>query len=84
MDLATLGGLVGGFVLLLAALLLAGSHGSSHGVSLGQFVDPPAAIMVFGGGLCVVLISVPLKVFLGLPEDLDEALLQPSRRPAGS
>jgi chemotaxis protein MotA len=70
MDLATLGGLVGGFVLLLAALLLAGSHGSGHGVSLGQFVDPPAAIMVFGGGLCVVLISVPLKVFLGLPKIL--------------
>ena len=56
MDLATLGGLVGGFVLLLTALFIAGSHGSG-GVSLGQFVDRPAAIMVFGGGLCVVLTS---------------------------
>ena len=68
MDFATLGGIVGGFVLMLAALILAGSHGGSHGVSLGQFVDPPAAIMVVGGGLCVVLTSVPLKIFLGLPK----------------
>ena len=70
MDIATLGGIIGGFVLLLAALIVAGSHGGSHGVSLGQFVDPPAAIMVFGGGLCVVLTSVPLKTFLGLPKIL--------------
>lgn len=66
MDLATVAGIVGGFVLMLVALLIAGSHGG--GVSLGQFVDPPAAIMVLGGGLCVVMTSVPLKVFLGLPK----------------
>jgi hypothetical protein len=29
---------------MLVALFIAGSHGS--GVALGQFVDPPAAIMV--------------------------------------
>jgi chemotaxis protein MotA len=66
MDIATVGGVLGGFFLLVAALLLAGSHGG-HGVSLGQFVDWPALIMVLGGGLCVVLTSVPLKIFLGLP-----------------
>ncbi|MEX2140330.1 MAG: MotA/TolQ/ExbB proton channel family protein [Pirellulales bacterium] len=67
MDLGTLGGLIGGFVLLLVALIMAASHGGSA-VSLGQFIDPPAAILVLGGGLCVVMISVPLKVFLGLPK----------------
>jgi chemotaxis protein MotA len=67
MDLGTIGGLVGGFVLLLVALIMAASHGGSD-VSLGQFVDPPAAILVLGGGLCVVMISVPLRVFLGLPK----------------
>ena len=41
MDIATLGGIVGGFVLMLAALILAGSHGG-QGVSLGQFVDRTA------------------------------------------
>ena len=66
MDIATIGGIGGGFGLLLVALFLAGSHGG--GVSLGQFVDPPAAIMVVGGGLCVVLTSVPLKIFLNLPK----------------
>jgi chemotaxis protein MotA len=67
MDIATLAGIAGGFVLLLTALLLAGSHGG-HGVSLGQFVDWPALIMVVGGGLCVVLTAVPLKIFLSLPQ----------------
>jgi len=50
---------------MVVALFIAGSHGG--GVSMGQFVDPPAAIMVLGGGLCVVLASVPLKTFLSLP-----------------
>lgn len=67
MDIATIIGLFGGFAMLLMALLMAASHGES-GLSLGQFVDPPAAIMVVGGGLCVVLTSVPLRVFLSLPK----------------
>ncbi len=66
MDIATVAGIAGGFILMIIALFIAGSHGG--GVSLGQFVDPPAAIMVIGGGLCVVMTSVPLKVFLGLPK----------------
>lgn len=68
MDIATLAGIGGGFTLMLVALLLAGSHGNGHGVSLGQFIDPPAAIMVLGGGLCVVMTSVPLKKFLSMPK----------------
>lgn len=68
MDIATLGGIIGGFVLMIVALLLAGSHGNGHGVSLGQFIDPPAAIMVLGGGLCVVMTSVPIAKFLSLPK----------------
>src|SRR6187402_3219503 len=68
MDIATIVGIAGGLILMLVALLLAGSHGG--GVSLGQFIDPPAAIMVLGGGLCVVMTSVPLKVFLSLPKIL--------------
>ncbi len=67
MDIATIVGIIGGGLLTLLALILAGSHGGG-GVSLGQFVDPPAAVMVLGGGLCVVLTAVPLKTFLGLPK----------------
>jgi chemotaxis protein MotA len=67
MDIATIIGIVGGGLLTLLALILAGSHGGG-GVSLAQFIDPPAAIMVIGGGMCVVLTAVPLKLFLGLPK----------------
>ena len=49
MDIATVAGIIGGFVLLLSALFLAGSHGS--GVSLGQFIDPPAAILARSSAL---------------------------------
>src|SRR5262245_11444287 len=73
MDIATVAGIAGGFILMLIALFIAGSHGG--GVSLGQFVDPPAAIMVGGGGLCVVMTSVPLKIFLGLPKILMKLVL---------
>ncbi|HWB11079.1 MAG TPA: MotA/TolQ/ExbB proton channel family protein [Pirellulales bacterium] len=68
MDFATIVGIGGGFTLMIVALLLAGSHGSGHGLSFGQFIDPPAAIMVLGGGLCVVMTSVPLQKFLTLPK----------------
>lgn len=66
MDIATVLGIVGGACLMFTALIMAGGHGG-HGLSLGQFVDPPAAILVLGGGLCVVMTSVPLKVFVSLP-----------------
>jgi chemotaxis protein MotA len=46
-------------------------------VSLAQFIDPPAAIMVLGGGLCVVLTSVPLKQFLSLPKIMLKLVLSP-------
>lgn len=66
MDLATFTGVLGGFTLMLITLLMAGSHGGRV-LSLTQFIDPPAALLVFGGGLCVVLTSTPLRVVLQLP-----------------
>jgi chemotaxis protein MotA len=70
MDLASLIGVLMGFGMMLVALVLAGMHGDGQGIALGQFVDPPALVMVLGGGLSVVLTSVPLKFFLGLPRVL--------------
>ncbi|HUY91746.1 MAG TPA: MotA/TolQ/ExbB proton channel family protein [Pirellulales bacterium] len=69
MDLATFIGIVGGFTLMLAALLLAGSQGGRI-LTITQFIDPPAAMLVFGGALCVVLTSTPLRVVLQLPKIL--------------
>ena len=74
MDLASLIGVIMGFGLMFVALILAGSHGGG-GVALGQFVDPPALVMVVGGGLSVVLTSVPLKFFLGLPRVIKKIFL---------
>jgi chemotaxis protein MotA len=74
MDIATIGGIAGGFTLMVIALFVAGSHGGGHGVSLGQFVDIPALIMVVGGGLCVVLTSVPLKTFFKLPKTMKKLM----------
>ena len=78
MDIATVAGIVGGFTLMLVALFIAGSHGGGQGISLGQFIDPPAAIMVLGGGLCVVMTSVPLKKFLAMPKMMMKLLVNKS------
>lgn len=72
MDIATLAGLVGGAVLTLLAVLMASGSGQSF--SLAQFIDPPALLLVLGGGLCVVMASVPLRVFLTLPKLLVKLL----------
>lgn len=70
MDIASLMGVIMGFTCMLVALILAGMHGGGHGVSLGQFVDPPALLMVVGGGLAVVMTSVPIRFFLSFPKVL--------------
>ena len=79
MDIATVGGLVGGLLLMLAALFIAG--GSGQTVALAQFVDPPAALLVFGGGLCVVLASVPMREFRKLPSILRKLVFPKSSNP---
>lgn len=66
MDLSTVGGVLASLLLLVSALWIASGH-EGAGFSLGQFVDYPAALLVFGGGLAVVLTSVPLRVFARLP-----------------
>lgn len=70
MDLASLIGVCLGFGMMVLALFLAGSHGEGSAISPGQFFDPPALLMVVGGGIAVVLTSVPMKQFLSLPRVL--------------
>jgi chemotaxis protein MotA len=82
MDLASIVGVVMGFGLMILSLLLAAGQGSGHGVSPGQFFDPPALVMVLGGGLAVVLTSVPLKSFLSLPKVIRKIFLNQPQQPA--
>ncbi|PCJ26638.1 MAG: flagellar motor protein PomA [SAR86 cluster bacterium] len=57
MDIATLGGLLGAFAVVIVAILLGGP--------LGLFVDAPSLFIVFGGTLMVVLTKFNLSQFLG-------------------
>lgn len=52
LDFATLGGVVGAFSLIAAAIVLGGSPGA--------FIDAPAVLIVFGGTLMVTAISYSL------------------------
>ncbi|MHC1750489.1 MAG: motility protein A [Cellulosilyticaceae bacterium] len=56
MDIATLAGLVSGFVCMIISILLAGR--------LSLFFDLPSVLIVFGGCTAALLISYPIKKFL--------------------
>lgn len=57
MDIATLIGLIGAFVMIIGSMIYAG------GVS--PFVDIPSIVIVIGGTFFVVMAKVPMNVFLG-------------------
>ena len=57
MDLATLVGLVGSFVIIISAIILGGSA--------GMFLDPASFLIVLVGSTFVVLMQYPLSQFLG-------------------
>ena len=57
MDLATLVGLLGGFAIVVMAMLLGGS--------LGMFIDVPSVLIVLVGSLLVVMMKFTLGQFLG-------------------
>ena len=65
MDFATVGGLLLGLVMMGGALFYMGSSGEGE-VHLAGFIDPPAIMMVLGGGLAVVLVGFPLGRVLGM------------------
>lgn len=57
MDIATLIGLIGAFVMIIGSMIYAG------GVS--PFLDIPSIVIVIGGTFFVVMAKVPMNVFLG-------------------
>lgn len=80
MDIASIAGLIFAFGMMLGSLVVMEAMG--HGqVNYGAFVDPPAIMMVIGGGCAVALVGFPLrnvlntfkvllKVFFNKPENL--------------
>ncbi|HID78472.1 MAG TPA: motility protein A [Planctomycetaceae bacterium] len=60
MDIASVVGLVLGISLLLITILI------SEGASFAAFFNAPSLMVVIGGAIAAVLLSFPLKSFLGL------------------
>ena len=67
MDIGTLGGIAGGFVLIIGSMVISGA-------SLGLYVDPASAVMVIGGSFCALMVANPLQRVLGIMNYLNHAL----------
>ncbi|MEC8482783.1 MAG: MotA/TolQ/ExbB proton channel family protein, partial [Pseudomonadota bacterium] len=67
MDIATLLGLIGAFVIVLMAILLGGSA--------GMFIDPASILIVLIGSTFVVLMQYPLGQFLGAGKSAAKAFM---------
>ncbi len=67
MDIATVAGLLMAFAMMGGSLLVMGMEGKGA-VNYGAFVDPPAIMMVIGGGIGVGMVGFPLRNVLGLPK----------------
>lgn len=59
MDIATLGGLISGFVLVTFGVIV-------NGLSPFQILDPASALITFGGGLSAAIVASPLRRLLNL------------------
>jgi chemotaxis protein MotA len=57
MDIATLIGLIGAFVMIIGSMIYAGG--------VAPFVDYASVVIVFAGTFFIVMIKVPMSVFLG-------------------
>ncbi len=57
MDIATLGGIIVGFGMVIFGIIVGGGQ-------LGSFIDPASILITIGGSLCTVLSSNKMKEFL--------------------
>ena len=73
MDLATIGGLVGGAGLILAAILSSGN--------LGMFLDVPAMLTVIGGSLAALFVNFPIPKVLGVAKVVRKAMFHDDEDP---
>jgi len=67
MDIATVAGLMLAFAMMGGSLLVMGMEGKGS-VNYAAFIDPPAIMMVLGGGIGVGLVGFPLRNVLNLPK----------------
>ena len=72
MDFATLIGSIAAIMCVVMAI---------QPQNLGQFVDPEGIIVIFGGGICVLMISYPFGSLMGLPKILAKVMKPPALHP---
>ncbi len=65
MDISTVVGLVMAAAMMGGSLIIMGAEGKGN-INFAAFVDPPAIMMVLGGGVAVCLVGFPLKNVLSL------------------
>ena len=75
MDIATVAGLLMAFAMMAGSLLVMGMEGKGS-VNYAAFIDPPAIMMVIGGGIGVGLVGFPLRNVLGLAESHSQSVFQ--------
>lgn len=76
MDLSTVLGFVLGFAIVVVVLILDGGHPGE------LFSVPQAILLIFGGSMSAVAISVGTKVFASLPKLVGETIKQKKESPA--
>jgi chemotaxis protein MotA len=82
MDIATILGLVLGFAMMGGALAVMGLSGEGQ-IHLAGFIDPPAIMMVIGGGLAVALVGFPLHRVLSLLKTIKKLFYRKKADPKG-
>lgn len=73
-DIATVGGLIIGFALVIAAIFLGGSPGA--------FIDIPSVLIVIGGTASITAVSFALGEFLGAGKIFSRTIFYRARNPS--
>jgi chemotaxis protein MotA len=77
MEISTILGLIVGFFAMAGVLLFGKAN-----VSIAEFIDPPAILMVFGGATAVALVGYPLKQVINLAAILKKPFFTKPTNPA--
>jgi chemotaxis protein MotA len=82
LDIGTIGGLLLAFLSMTGALVYMGLEGQGT-VNLAGFIDPPAIMMVLGGGLAVALVGFPISRVVSMFPIMRLLFIRKRELPAG-
>ncbi len=82
LDLGTVGGLILAFSSMCGALVYMGLEGQGT-INLAGFIDPPAIMMVLGGGLAVALVGFPMTRVISMFPIMRMLFIRKREHPTG-